>query len=230
MDRDDYLIDGKTALETALILSTDEPKLWGRVPKDYDMLERLAYVVRVFEANNIRFALIGGLAVGHHSIPRATKDVDLLVDETDMERACELLETYYQEGSRELRVFSIKGVRLDIISACFPFEKKGVQEAVPGIVDGVTIPVIPARDLLLLKLIAAGDRRRLHAAMQDKTDAIGLMEHAAHLTPEDYRYVARCILESCCSTPEKSQKYHDLLQWMNETLAALGRPECAVTL
>jgi hypothetical protein len=49
-----------------------------------------------FARSRVRFAVIGGYAVGHHAKPRATKDLDLLVSALDenLERVAEALERF----------------------------------------------------------------------------------------------------------------------------------------
>jgi hypothetical protein len=47
----------------------------------------LEAIVDVLTAEGIPYALCGGLALGLHGYPRATKDIDLLVEAAEIERA-----------------------------------------------------------------------------------------------------------------------------------------------
>jgi len=90
--------------------------------------------------------------------------------------------------------------------------------------------VVKSRDLLILKLIAAGDRRKSSGRLKDQSDSASLLEHAEELTAEDYRYAARVLLEAFASPPERREKYVALLRWMNEELESLGHGDWKVEL
>ncbi len=104
-------------------------------------------------------ALIGGLAVGLHGHPRATKDVDFLVGDEAFERTVPLL-VYREELAEIARV----GV-VDLMGV--PPGRDGLRTllAVPL---GGEIPVVPAEALILLKLTAARP--------QDLADVVALLE------------------------------------------------------
>jgi hypothetical protein len=51
-----------------------------------DLIEELEKLVDALAAEAIAYALCGGLAVGVHGLPRATKDIDLLVQPDDVPR------------------------------------------------------------------------------------------------------------------------------------------------
>ena len=50
-----------------------------------DLLAEFQRVVSALEAHGIDYALCGGLAVAVHGAPRATRDIDLLVQERDVD-------------------------------------------------------------------------------------------------------------------------------------------------
>ncbi len=93
----------------------------------------------------IPHALIGGLAVGMHGHPRATRDVDFLVGPEAFESTSPLL-VYRAELSDLVRI----GV-IDLLSVPpdFPSLAEHLQDAEPG-----RVPVIPVEALILLKLHA----------------------------------------------------------------------------
>jgi hypothetical protein len=55
--------------------------------------EELLGVVKAFDVANIEYAICGGLAVAIHGFPRGTKDIDVLIQETDLDRAKRAAET-----------------------------------------------------------------------------------------------------------------------------------------
>ncbi len=53
------------------------------------LIEELAAVIGALEQANVEYALVGGLAVAVWGVARATKDIDLLVEKGDAQRALE---------------------------------------------------------------------------------------------------------------------------------------------
>lgn len=51
-----------------------------------DLIEELLGLVEALDAERIDYAVCGGIAVAIHGHPRFTKDIDLLVQSTDLER------------------------------------------------------------------------------------------------------------------------------------------------
>jgi hypothetical protein len=89
------------------------------------MLDRLQGVFRSFERHDARHVVIGGVADVLHGVPRATFDIDLLIEAT-AENARRLLDALLEAGigtaalttpedllAREITVFSDR-VRIDV--------------------------------------------------------------------------------------------------------------------
>lgn len=57
----------------------------------FDLETELGAVVDAFAQHQVPYALCDGLALAVHGLPRATKDIDFLVDAGDVERAFESL-------------------------------------------------------------------------------------------------------------------------------------------
>ncbi|RKX76828.1 MAG: hypothetical protein DRP87_10865 [Spirochaetes bacterium] len=51
-----------------------------------DILEELKNLIAKLNEENIEYALCGGLAMAVYALPRATLDIDLLIDESSLER------------------------------------------------------------------------------------------------------------------------------------------------
>jgi hypothetical protein len=133
-----------------------------------------------YERQRIRHALVGGLAVGAHGWPRATKHVDFLVDESAFE--------HRPGGLVLLKVpFQINGVPLDSLAPADdePFLVEARDCA--AVTDG--IPVLGIEALVYMKLKAARMRDRvdvvelLKAGAEPQACRRWLAEHAPALEP-----------------------------------------------
>lgn len=112
-----------------------------------DFRDLLAEFVR-FE---VRFAVLGGYAVGHHRRPRATKDLDLLVSGTgdNLQRAAEALRAFGAPvgvvasvaslGATEVAFLGVPPVRVDILRAVDGVETEAVHSIYAN--DDATPPV-----------------------------------------------------------------------------------------
>lgn len=116
------------------------------------------------ERAGIPYMLIGGLAVSLWGEPRSTLDVDITIwtepdelDRTVRDLCSELRAIPEDPGAfvRETRVLpamSSGHVRLDIVFAALPEEKRIIRRAQPKIVGGKTVKVASVEDLIFMKL------------------------------------------------------------------------------
>lgn len=116
--------------------------------------------------------LIGGLAVGVHGHPRATKDVDFLVGAEAFERTSPLL--VYRDELRDLARLGV----IDFLAVPQAYPSLA-EHLVPAVTDG-EVPVIPVEGLILLKLHANRP--------QDRADIAALL-HAGADTTRVTRYL-----------------------------------------
>jgi len=153
--------------------------------------------IAALEALDLRYAIVGGLAVSVWAIPRATRDVDLYADLKDSQRqnvqkeledhgfevpamAAEL-EQYGVFRSRSRR----DGVFLDIFSAVGPLGQAILDRRQRIMLEGRAIWLISPEDLVLLKAFSERER--------DFEDLVSLFRHAA--AKLDMPYVARWAKE-----------------------------------
>lgn len=133
------------------------------------VLDELGAALR---AQGIEHALIGGLALAAHGVPRATADIDFLVAG---ERA-ELLDALLREhGYRSLqRTPDVanyvsdtgKGGRVDVLFARRAYTRSMLARAV--VRGGAGIPVVDAADLIGLKVqSSSNDSRRARLDLAD---------------------------------------------------------------
>lgn len=132
-----------------------------------DLFDSLFAVVAVLERENIEHALVGGLAVAVYGAPRATTDIDLLIDPNDGDRAVaaakkagfgfEALPLQFSDGMRLRRVTRIdsgESLTLDFILADEPLEPAWASRRRFETGDGRHISVIGRDELIAMKILA----------------------------------------------------------------------------
>jgi len=222
----EYLLPGCNALETSLVLAQS----WTRNGKPYMLIETVKRVLETLDRNQIPYAVIGGLAVSHHAVPRLTQDVDLAVRQEDMGRIRALFPASYQRGTSVVEVYDFEGTRVDFLPAKLRYQREVVANAVPGQVQGMPAKVASVRDLLLLKMFAAPDRHELDARRSDEADITSLLRvNSTKITAQDIRYIGDRMLE-LCFTAEDRAKTVKQLEWLNDTLGQLNMADRAYPL
>lgn len=142
-----------------------------------DALQELLAGLKALEtAQALRIAVIGGLARGVWARPRATMDVDVLVDTVALDALVEAapasgltsdpreVSLLAGSGMTRLRVRSHPAgpVRLDVLSADHPYYLRVIERAVRTNLLGHDLPVACPEDIIVLKTLA--DR------LQDRAD------------------------------------------------------------
>jgi hypothetical protein len=213
----DYLLPGCNALETSLLLGQS----WTRNGKPYMLIDTVKRVLETLEKNQVPYAVIGGLAVSHHAVPRLTHDVDLIVPAEVMGRIRSLFAGCYQRGTAVVEVYEIDGTRVDFLPAKLRYEREALAKAVPGTIGEISARIVAVRDLLLLKMFAASSRPVLGDRKQDEADITRLLDmNKENINAEQIRYIGDRMLE-LCFTAEDRAKTVTQLQWFNDTLTQL---------
>jgi hypothetical protein len=214
------LLPGLNGIETCLALSEEYGDLfWGRKLMEHD---RVREILRLLNEAQIHYAIIGGVAMGFHSTPRATQDIDVLVRREDIPRVQALLRPYDRRGTAVVMIFDVQGTHLDVLPATLRYSRTAIDNAIDVVVDGIPTRVVSIRDLLLLKLFAVPDRPDPVKAMQDRTDVAALLrDNADHISQGDITYVVQTLL-GLAFTRQDVEKYRQLIVWMNDTLELLG--------
>jgi transcriptional regulator with XRE-family HTH domain len=142
----------------------------------------LVDVLREFEGAGVRYLVIGGYAVGAHSKPRTTKDLDLWLDSScaNIERACVALRRYGAPA------FVIENLRKAGVTDVVWFgripERVDLLQSIRGVagfasawghrkrysIGGVTSNVIGRDDLLANKRIANRPQDRIDVRMIER--------------------------------------------------------------
>ena len=132
-----------------------------------DLFDSLFAVAAVLEHEGIDHALVGGLAVAVYGAPRATTDIDLLIDPDDADRAIaaarragftfEALPVQFNDGMRLRRVTRIEGgesLTLDFILADAPLQPAWASRRRYEAEDGRYISVVGRDELIGMKVLA----------------------------------------------------------------------------
>lgn len=144
---------------------------------DEYLIQPLEELTRLFEAKQIPYALMGGIAVAVHGIPRSTHAIDFTIQ---IERASlpelfaaaedlgytvpEVYSTGWVDQIAEMPVVTVrqwlngKFVDVDIFLAESRFQRELMARQVRAEVDELPTWVVSAEDLILLKLTAARPR------------------------------------------------------------------------
>jgi hypothetical protein len=224
--RQEYLLPGCNGLETSLVLGES----WTRKGKPYMLVETVKRVLETLRQNQVPYAVIGGLAVSHHAIPRLTHEVDLIVPAEEAGRLRSLFPNWYQRGTAVLEIYDIDGTRVDVLPAKLRYQREAVRNAVTAEIEGAPARIAAVRDLLLLKMFAAPNRPELDARRSDEADITSLLRvNGPSVSAEDIRYVGDRLLEVCFDAGDRAKTLAQL-RWLNDTLSQLGLGDRAYVL
>jgi hypothetical protein len=154
-------------------------------PMDEEILARL---FRTLNAHEVRYALFGGLAVGAHGLPRATKDVDLFLDPSpdNIRAAVRALEELFADPAlveitpEEMEEYGL--IRygpadydfvIDLTSRLGEAVRFADLEATPLDFLGEQIPVVSPRALIRMKEAAGRPQDLLDVARLRERFGIG---------------------------------------------------------
>lgn len=127
----------------------------------------------------IRHALVGGLAVGAHGWPRATRDVDFLVDDTAWHKT--------EGGLVVMRAglpVQAHGVPVDTLS--IRDDEKHLQAAIDGAETSEGVPVAPVEAIVYMKLASprSKDRQDVIELVRAGIDVAKVSGHLDRFAPQ----------------------------------------------
>lgn len=131
---------------------------------------QLEELIKTLSAGNARFALIGGLALAPHHVPRATQDIDLLADRAMAERIHQLLTQLGYEclhRSDDAGNYRRNDERVDFIYAHRPTATRLLAEAPILDTPFGRLQVVSAEGLIGLKLQAYTNNPRRTQDLED---------------------------------------------------------------
>jgi len=96
------------------------------------MLNRLTDLFRSLQRHDVRYVVIGGIASVLHGVPRATFDLDILIDATP-ENAARLLQAMLDAGYGTAALTTADAILANVITVFKDKVRIDVQTATPGI-------------------------------------------------------------------------------------------------
>lgn len=217
--REELLFPGMNGLETSVSLAEFGNPFTG---ERYMRRETVKWIFEQLNASGIPYAIIGGLAAAQYALPRMTRDLDIIVLDEDRPRLHRLFAKYFVLKTADFSSFLFSGAKMDAFAAKLPYERQAVQNAVDSTYEGVPVKVIHPRDLILLKLHAAWERKNEQKRFLDLGDISGVLQtFQSQFAPEDIRYIAE-QLRTRYQTPEELAKWRERIEWLNEELRRLG--------
>jgi hypothetical protein len=169
-----------------------------------DLTEALAGAVAVLDDMGFPYAVMGGIAVRAHGLPRATYDVDVTAA-IPRERLPEVFAALADRGYTipelyergwvdevagmplvKVRVYlQNRGVDVDLFLAEIDFQHKVLERRLRAVTSEGTVWIVSVEDVVLLKLLANRPRDRVDILdvlfMQGQLDEAYLQEWAAKL-------------------------------------------------
>lgn len=151
------------------------------------LIQMVKDVARAFSRSGVQHAVAGGMAVSAHGYPRATKDVDFLIDSRDSDHATlalrELGFSRLPEASGEGFMRFVRhplpelpelSEWVDLLCASQPTGRRLLQQATehPIAWQDSSLAVVSVEGLILMKLIACVDSP---ARLQDRVDILTLL-------------------------------------------------------
>jgi hypothetical protein len=148
-----------------------------------DFQKVIQALVGEFEKNGVQYAVIGGFSLGLHGIPRATIDLDFLINKEDLNKIDPILsELGYKLSFRsenvsqytsDLKIFG----EVDFLHAFRERSLRMLQRAVevPVFQGAARIKVLLPEDIIGLKVQAVANNQ--NRSSRDYPDIEGLMQH-----------------------------------------------------
>lgn len=141
-----------------------------------NVFEEFNSLVKELETRNVRYALVGGVAMAFYTEPRFTRDIDLLIDSEDYEKAKGILEKegYFESASpwtfkrvpielhRFLKVINEDEMIIDILIAEIEEVRRVIRDSVEAESEEGRIKIASRKDLIWLK--------RMRDSKQDQAD------------------------------------------------------------
>ncbi len=130
------------------------------------MLKQLTGIFRSFLSHDVKYVVIGGIAAILHGVPRATFDIDLLIDPT-RDNAQSLLDAMQEAGFATATLINAEQLTKNEITVFKDRVRIDVQTSTPGLLfatawqnrltmnfDGQTYYVVSKQDLISAKKAA----------------------------------------------------------------------------
>ncbi len=139
-------------------------------------------IAKVFEEEKIPYALVGGVAIAFHSVPRFTKDIDILIEVKSLEQVSHLLKAqgYFESTSprkfttteltlyRFMKIVDGDEMLVDILVSGSKRHDEVIENAIIAESSEVRVSLARKDDLIWLK--------SFRNSLQDQADIEGLKD------------------------------------------------------
>lgn len=133
-----------------------------------DILPVLSSLTAWFNDQNVQYAIIGGVAIGLVTQPRATQDIDAVawIDLADLPLVLSSAadfgfnsrladpQSFAEQTRMLLLIHSETGLHVDISCGALPFEQEMIERALEIKLEGLLLKVARPEDLLITKILA----------------------------------------------------------------------------
>lgn len=176
----------------------------------------VAEVAEFLDGQRVPYMVIGGFANLYWGRPRLTQDVDVTVQVPDsawpdfvaqVGQRFQLLRDDALDFARKTRVVPITtpaGIRIDLVLAGLPYEESAIRRAVTVNVEGRSVRLCTAEDLIVHKL--ASERPR------DLEDVEGIIQRQAGALDRTYLDPLVSQLAAGLERPEIERHYRSCLR------------------
>lgn len=144
-----------------------------------NIFEEFRKIVKAIEANNLEYALVGGVALAFHDQPRFTKDIDLLLIPDDIDNLSDVLSkldffvsatpwTFKNTDMTLHRFIKIVGddhLQLDVLTANSERSQQIIQNALNAESEYGTVRVASIEDLIWMKRKRNSDQDQVDIKM-----------------------------------------------------------------
>lgn len=147
-----------------------------------NIFEEFSKIVKVIEANNFKYALVGGVALAFHDQPRFTKDIDLLLIPEDIDNFTDVLSklgffisatpwTFKNTNMTLHRFIKIEGndhLQLDVLTANSERSQQIIRNTLDAESEYGTVRVASIEDLIWMKRKRNSDQDQVDIKMLEK--------------------------------------------------------------
>ena len=147
-----------------------------------NIFEEFRKIIKVIEANNLEYALVGGVALAFHDQPRFTKDIDLLLIPDDIDNFTDVLSKlgFFTSAPpwtfkntemtlyRFIKIAKNDHLQLDVITANSERTQQIIRNTLDAESEYGTVRVASIEDLIWMKRKRNSDQDQVDIKMLEK--------------------------------------------------------------
>ncbi|MCD4848244.1 MAG: nucleotidyl transferase AbiEii/AbiGii toxin family protein [Candidatus Aegiribacteria sp.] len=147
-----------------------------------NIFEEFRKIVKAIEANNLEYALVGGVALAFHDQPRFTKDIDLLLIQDDIDIFTDVLSKidFFVSATpwtfenaditlhRFIKIVENDHLQLDVLTANSERTQQIIRNTLDAESEYGTVRVASIEDLIWMKRKRNSDQDQVDIRMLEK--------------------------------------------------------------